>query len=276
MTDLSASNLYSVKGKVALVTGGGTGIGKMIAKVLVRNGAKVYIASRKLGNLEKVASELNALGPGNCVPIQANLNTKTACEQLAADISSREDKLHILINNSGATWAAPLENIPESAWDRVYKLNVYAVYYLTMACLPLLTKASQGPKDPARVIIIGSVGGIVEGELKSIIKDNNYSILAYNTSKAAVHHLGRSLATHLTPRGINVNVIAPGVFPTIMSKYQDEKSSIEDTPIGRLGIESDLAGTALYLSSIAGAFVTGAVIAVDGGLSLKSRPSESK
>ncbi|CAG8480629.1 2869_t:CDS:2 [Paraglomus occultum] len=276
MTDLSAPNLFSVKGKVALVTGGGTGIGNMIAKALVRNGAKVYIASRKIDNLEKgfftltAASELNALGPGTCVAIQANLNTKAACEQLAADISSREDKLHILVNNSGATWAAPLEDIPTSAWDRVMKLNVYAVYYLTMACLPLLTKASQGPKDPARVLIIGSVGGLVATELKSIKKNGNYSIMAYNTSKAAVHHMGKALAAHLTSRGINVNVIAPGVFPTIMSKHQDEKGSIEETPMGRLGIESDLAGTALYLSSTAGAYVSGAVIPVDGGLSLGS------
>ncbi|CAG8532283.1 10153_t:CDS:2 [Paraglomus occultum] len=272
MTDLTASNLFSVKGKVALVTGGGTGIGYMIAKALVCNGANVYIVSRKIKVLEKAASSLNELGPGKCTALQANLKSKAACEQVALELGAREDKLHILVNNSGVGWAAKLENIPESSWDHVNKVNLYAVYYLTMACLPLLVKANQGPKDPARVLIIGSIGGLLTEDFNRLAKPpaNTMSTLSYAVSKAAVHHLATTLATHLTPRGVNVNVIAPGTFPTKITESRDDKLVNESTPIGRIGLESDMAGAVLYLSSPAGAFVTGAVLVSDGGTMLSS------
>ncbi|CAG8550884.1 6322_t:CDS:2 [Ambispora leptoticha] len=277
-TELLAQKIFSVKGKVALVTGGGTGIGKMIAKGLVRNGARVYIASRKKENLDKVAAELSALGPGECIGIQANLTSKEECEKLVTEIRRREldGKLHILVNNSGATWGAPLDKIPEKAWDRVNKLNVTGVYYLTIACLPLLEKASVKSRDPARVIIVGSVVGMIDGDIAGLVSVFGNTALPYNVSKAALHHMARGLAVYLTPRGITVNVIAPGVFPTPMNKHQDETICLSEIPFGRLGIESDMAGIALYLSSSASAYVSGAIIPVDGGLNLRPISQHSK
>uniref|UniRef100_A0A1D1YSA1 Rhamnolipids biosynthesis 3-oxoacyl-[acyl-carrier-protein] reductase n=1 Tax=Anthurium amnicola TaxID=1678845 RepID=A0A1D1YSA1_9ARAE len=271
--NLSAQNLFSLKGKVALVTGGGTGLGRMISKVFVKNGAKVYIASRNQKNLEEATTELNSLGgSGECIPIVADITIKEECEKIANKISKKENgKLDILINNSGFVWGAPLTEIPEEAWDKVFRLNVISVYFMTMACLPLLEKASNVPEDPSKVIIIGSISGIYEGDLNGIGRVDRTSMV-YNTSKAAVHSLARNLAVYLTPCGVNVNVIAPGVIPTPMNRnHLNKELATADVPQGRLGNEADVAGTALYLASRAGAWTSGSIVKIDGGTLLRGR-----
>ncbi|CAB4406632.1 unnamed protein product [Rhizophagus irregularis] len=270
--NLLAQNLFSLKGKVALVTGGGTGLGKSISKAFVKNGAKVYIASRKQKNLEEAAAELNSLGgPGECIPITADITIKEECEKIANKISEKENgKLDILINNSGTSWPTPLKEVPEKVWDKVYRLNVISVYYMTNACLPLLEKASNAPENPSKVIIMGSIAGIIEGDFRSLDKMKmNRTTMVYNTSKAAAHSLARNLAVYLTPCGVNVNVIAPGIIPSQMNlSVLDRELAMEEIPQGRLGNEEDISGAALYLASRAGAWVTGTTIRIDGGTPL--------
>ncbi|CAG8605037.1 8937_t:CDS:2 [Cetraspora pellucida] len=270
--DLLASNLFSLKGKVALITGGGRGIGKVIAKAFVRNGARVYIASRKKEILDMAAAELNALGPGDCFGIKADLNSKEACERLATEIGDREKgKLDILVNNSGTVFDGTLFDFPEEWWENIYNLNVKSVFYLTIACFPLLEKASHKPDDPSRVIIIGSISGIGEGDLRGIVEAKRVTSVPYNTSKAAVHSIAKNLAVHFTPRGVNVNVIAPGVIFTNMTSDKDIQACISEVPQGRLGVESDIAGSALFLASHAGSWVSGIIIPVDGGTLLRNK-----
>jgi len=209
---------------------------------------------------------LNSLGgPGECIPITADITIKEECEKLASKISELENgKLDILINNSGTGQADPLTEIPEEVWNKTLRLNVLSVYYMTIACLPLLEKASNAPEDPSKVIIMGSITGISEGDFDAIGKWNLTST-AYSTSKFAVHALAMNLAVYLTPRGVNVNVIAPGVIITPMTEQFDQQLVLADIPQGRLGDEADMAGVALYLASRAGAWVTGSVIKIDGG-----------
>ncbi|CAG8690667.1 10885_t:CDS:2 [Funneliformis caledonium] len=269
---LLAKNLFSLKGKVSLITGGGTGLGKMISKAFIMNGAKVYIASRKQRNLEEAAAELNSLGGSECIPIKADVSIKEECEKISNEINRRENgKLDILINNAGIAFGAPLTKITEDIWDKSHKLNVASVYHMTMACLPLLEKASHAPEDPSRVIVMGSISGLSEGDLKGIVGKFYNTSLAYNCTKAAVHSLAMNLAVYLTPRGVNVNVMAPGVILTPMTSHQDQKLSISEVPQGRLGDEADIAGTALYLASRAGAWLTGSVIKLDGGTILRNK-----
>ncbi|KAL2920307.1 hypothetical protein HK105_200380 [Polyrhizophydium stewartii] len=288
--DFSINSLFSVKGKVALVTGGGAGIGKMMAAALVQNGAKVYIASRKLQVVEETARELTAVGPGQCIALQADLQGRAQAEALAAQIAARETKLHILINNSGMSWGSPLENFDEkNGWDRLMALNVKAMFYMTAALMPLLRAGANGNADPARVINIrlvptpsrarepssvASVQTLSEGPLSG--PDNG--TWSYSASKAAVNQLSRTMASTLSkqvhePQSdfISVNVIAPGVFPSRMTKYGIEKAGelmAADQPMGRIGIPEDLAGLTLFLSSRASSHLTGTVIPIDGGQSL--------
>ncbi|CAG8703107.1 7091_t:CDS:2 [Dentiscutata erythropus] len=263
--NLLVSNLFSVKDKIALITGGGTGIGKMIAKAFVKNGAIVYIASRNKPNLDQVAKELTEMGPGKCFSIEADLNSKAACEKLAADFKNLgNDKLDILVNNAGMGFQSTLTEYSEENWDTTYTLNVKCVFYLTIACLPLLEKASKKPVDPSKVIIIGSILGVGEGELK-LVQALGFSYIPYNTSKSATHSVSKNLAVHLTPRGINVNALIPGIVPVSDGAY-DPNIALSEVPQGRLGGELDMAGAALYLASRAGSWVTGAEIVVDGGI----------
>ncbi|CAG8606257.1 5261_t:CDS:2 [Cetraspora pellucida] len=270
--DLLISNLFSVKDKVALITGGGTGIGKMIAKAFVKNGAIVYIASRNKTaasrdktSLDNVAKELTEMGPGKCFSIEANLDSKEACEKLVTDFKNLgNDKLDILMNNS-ATWhESTLTDIPEDAWDRIYNLNVKCVFYLTMAFLPLLEKASKKLVDPSRVIITGSILGIGEGELK-VMQALGLCSLPSSSSKSAVHSIAKNLAVHLTPQGINVNVLVPGIVPTFPRDAKINEICLSDIPQGRPGGELDMAGAALYLASRAGSWISGIELVVDGG-----------
>jgi NAD(P)-dependent dehydrogenase (short-subunit alcohol dehydrogenase family) len=250
-------DLFSVEGKRVLVTGGSRGIGLMIARGFVANGAKVYISSRKADVCEEVAAELSK--QGTCVALPADLATQAECDRLGAELASREDGLEVLVNNAGANWGAPLEEFPDSAWDKVFALNVKSVFNLTRACLPLLEKAGSA-EDPARVINIGSIDGIQVPMLDTF---------SYSASKAAVHQLSRVLAKKLAERHITVNVVAPGPFESKMmaatlASFGD--SIAASAPLKRIGTPEDMAGVAIYLASRAGAYVTGAVIPVDGGI----------
>jgi NAD(P)-dependent dehydrogenase (short-subunit alcohol dehydrogenase family) len=254
----SIHDLFSVKGKVALVTGGGSGIGWMIAEGYARAGARVYIASRKKEELEARISELGS--EGDCSAIVANLSTEAGCNALGDEIEGREPKLDILVNNAGANWGEPYETFPESAWDRVLDLNVKGVFHLTRRLTPLLEKAAT-PDDPARVINIGSIDGIGVPSLET------YS---YSASKAAVHHLTAVLAKKLARKHITVNAVAPGPFQSRMMKATLERAGDamnKMVPLGRIGSPEDMAGVAIYLASRAGAYVSATVIPVDGGIS---------
>ena len=253
------ANLFSIDGKVALVTGGSRGIGLMIARGFVEAGAKVYISSRKADVCDRVAAELAA--HGTCVSLPADLSTEAGARELAAAFSAREQALHVLVNNAGANWGAPLAEFPDSAWDKVLALNVKAVFHLTRHLLPQLERAAR-PGDPARVVNIGSIDGLQAPFLETY---------AYSASKAAVHHLTRVLAHKLAPR-ITVNAIAPGPFESKMMHETLERfrdAIVGSCPLGRIGEPEDMAGAAIYLASRAGAYLTGAVIPVDGGITTR-------
>jgi NAD(P)-dependent dehydrogenase (short-subunit alcohol dehydrogenase family) len=249
-------DLFSVDGKVALVTGGSRGIGLMIARGFVEAGARVYISSRKADVCEKEAAGLSELGW--CEALPADLSTEDACRTLAGQVAEREPALHILVNNAGATWGAPLDDFDEAAWNRVLDLNVKGVFHLTKFLRPTLEAAST-TDDPARVINIGSIDGLHVPALET------YS---YSASKAAVHHLTRHLARRLAPK-ITVNAIAPGPFESKMmaatlEAFGDEIAA--QAPLKRIGRPDDMAGVSRFLASRAGAYLTGAVIPVDGGI----------
>jgi NAD(P)-dependent dehydrogenase (short-subunit alcohol dehydrogenase family) len=254
---INVKDLFSIAGKVALVTGGSRGIGSMIARGYLEGGAKVYISSRKKEACASAAAELSEVGP--CYAIPADLSTAEGCRHLADELASRERALNILVNNAGAAWGAPLGEYPEAGFDKVMDTNVKGVFFLTQYLLPLLESAAR-PDDPARVINIGSIDGIKVPFIE------NY---AYAPSKAAVHHLTRVLATKLGERGITVNAIAPGPFESQMTRWllENHKQSIEaNCPLKRIGSPADMAGVAIYLASRAGAYVNGVVIPVDGGI----------
>jgi len=251
--------LFDVAGKTALVTGGSRGIGRMIAQGLVRAGVRVVISARKAEGLQSTENEPAALG--ECRAIQADLSTPEGAIALAAATRERFDTLDILVNNAGATWGAPLEEFPASAWDRVMHTNVEGIFHLTVALLPAL-RAAASEADPARVINIGSVDGL------SVPLTENYS---YSASKAAVHMLTRHLAKRLASEPITVNAIAPGPFESKMTAYMldslDARQLVEGiVPLGRIGRPDDVAGLTLFLASRAGSYLTGTVIPLDGGI----------
>lgn len=257
---INVGDLFSIAGKVALVTGGSRGIGAMIAQGYVEAGAKVYISSRKAEACDEMAKKLSKIG--ECISIPADLSNIDGCQQLAYEIKSREPALHILVNNAGANWGAPLEEYPETGWDKVIDTNVKGIFFLTQQLLPQL-KAAARPGDPARIINIGSIDGI-----KVPFVDN----YAYSASKAAVHHLTHVLAVKLGPSGVSVNAVAPGFFPSKMTEWlldNFEQQIVAGCPMQRKGEPADMAGVAIYLASRAGAYVNGAVITVDGGTCLK-------
>ncbi len=252
------TELFSIVGKVALVNGGSSGIGWMIAEGYARAGAKVYIASRKRDELEARVAELG--DAGEVLAVVADVSTEAGCNALGDEIESREDRLEILVNNAGANWGAPYAEFPDSGWDRVLDLNLKGVFYLTRRLTSLLEKAASF-EDPARVINIGSIDGIVIPALET------YS---YSASKAAVHHLSAVLAKKLARRQITVNAVAPGPFQSPMMRATLERvgdAITEMVPLRRIGSSEDMAGIAIFLASRAGAFVTGTVIPVDGGIS---------
>ncbi len=249
--------LFDLSGKTAVVTGGTRGIGLMMARGLLSAGARVYLSSRKADACAAAERELSQYGPVTAIP--ADLSTEPECLRLAEEIGHREQALHVLVNNAGATWGAPIEEFPAAAWDKVVDLNLKAPFFLTRAFLPLL-EAAGTRDDPARVINVGSIDGLHVPLLPT------YS---YSASKAGLHHLTRVLARDLGPRQITVNAVAPGPFESKMmaATLQAFGDAIaEAAPLRRIGLPDDMAGVAVYLASRAGAYVTGAVIPVDGGL----------
>ncbi|KAF8268336.1 rhamnolipids biosynthesis 3-oxoacyl-reductase [Lactarius quietus] len=266
--DFAVPNLFNVKGKIAVVTGGGSGIGTMIATAYVQNGAKVYIASRKESQLKEVSDRLNKIRPGSCEYIVADLISKAGCDTLVEAIKAKESKIHILVNNSGMSWGAPYENFPEKeGWDRVLALNVKSIFYVTAGLTPLLAKDATN-RDPGSVINISSTASVSPVSVGSRLLGSGHGLWSYNTSKAAVNHLTSQLAVTLGPRFITVNAICPGVFPSKMTAFGFKRGAdkmAEGHPWGRVGEPSDMAGVALFLASPAAAYVTGAHLLVDGG-----------
>jgi NAD(P)-dependent dehydrogenase (short-subunit alcohol dehydrogenase family) len=253
---VSARSLFDISGKIALVTGGSRGIGRMIAEGFVRAGATVYISSRRADVCDAVAAELS--DAGECTPLPADLSSEAGCRSLGDAVAEHTDRLDILVNNAGATWGTPLAEFDEAAWERVLALNVKGVFHLTKFVLPLL-RAAGTREDPARVVNIGSIDGIHVPVLET------YS---YSASKAAVHQLTRHLAKRLAP-DITVNAIAPGPFESKMMAATLEafgEQIAASAPLKRIGRPDDMAGTAIFLASRAGAYLTGAVIPVDGGI----------
>lgn len=257
--------LFSVAGKTALVTGAATGIGRMAATALVMAGARVFIASRKGAACAAVAEEINALGgPGSAEGFAGDVGSEEGVLALAREVERRTDRLHILINNAGLSWGAELADFPYKAWARVLDVNVTGLFHLTRELLPLLDKAASH-EDPARIINLGSVMGTQP------MADGAYS---YTASKAAVHHLTRTLANEFAERRITVNAFAPGPFQSKMTAFATATDEQAETvgnrvPLGRIGSPDDIAGATLYLCGRTGSYVTGAILPIDGGQSVQ-------
>ena len=254
---VSAGSLFDVSGKVVVVTGGSRGIGYGIAEGFVKAGAKVFICSRKVADCEAAAQELSEFG--ECVALGADLGTVEGVRAFADELAGLTDRVDVLVNNAGSIWVEKLADYPESGWDKVFDLNVKGPFYLVQALLPLVEKAAS-VEDPARIINIGSIDAFRVPE---------HETYAYTSSKAAVHQLSRHLAKQLAPQHITVNAIAPGRFHSEMLEkaivLEGAEQLLAPIPLRRFADGPDLAGAAIYLSSRAGSFVTGAVLPVDGG-----------
>jgi NAD(P)-dependent dehydrogenase (short-subunit alcohol dehydrogenase family) len=255
------ASIFGLEGKTALVTGGATGIGYMITHALVSAGAKVYIASRKFEACQTAAESLTEL-PGSCVPFGADLATEEGVVSLAKFINDNEESLDILVNNSGRSWGTAFEQFPWKAWEDIMTLNVTAPFTLIRELSPLLS-VSGSAQDPSRVINIGSVMGM---------EPHGFPAYSYSASKAAIHHITRYLSNELARKHITVNAIAPGPFPSGMTAFfaENEKLTAAVTrgvPLGRMGRPEDFAGLILCLCGLSGAYITGAIIPLDGGMS---------
>jgi 2-deoxy-D-gluconate 3-dehydrogenase len=249
-----SERLFSLAGKVAIVTGGSRGIGEMIARGFVESGVRTYITARNEEECAKTAGALSRYG--NCIALPYDLSTVAGVDAFAADFGGRESLLHILVNNAGATWGAPLESYPEAGWDKVMDLNVKSVFFLTQSLLGKL-KAAAAADDPARIVNIASINGITNPHA------DNY---AYSASKAATIHLTRHLAASLANDRITVNCIAPGFFETKMTAHMSAETAGRWVPLGRTGNADDAAGATIFLTSRAGAWITGATVPLDGGI----------
>lgn len=251
------NELFGVSGKSVLITGGSRGIGRAIAEAFVKAGARVYVCSRDAQSCIDTARELSAFG--SCVALACNVASADDRQRLAAAFGKHEKSLNVLINNAGALWAAPLADYPEPGWDKVFDLNVKGTFFLIKELAPLLAAAGSAD-DPARIINVGSIDAF------HIPAHETY---AYTASKAALHQLTIHLASQLARQHITANVIAPGMFPSKMLagtlERKGHEAMVEPIPMKRLTGPSDMAGAAIYLASRAGAYVTGAVIPVDGG-----------
>lgn len=258
-------SLFAVTGKTALVTGGATGIGRMIATGLACAGARVLIASRKGEDCEKTASQINEAGvAGSVEGFSGDVGSEEGVLTLATAVRERTDRLDILVNNAGVSWGADYEEFPHSAWAKVMNINVAGLFSLTRDLTPLLI-ASGSIDDPARIINLGSVMGTVP------LADKAYS---YSASKAAVHHLTRILAEELATRHVTVNAFAPGPFQSKMTAFatarEDQVERVSaGVPLGRIGRPDDVAGATLFLCGRAGAYITGAILPIDGGMSVQ-------
>lgn len=258
MSESFYEEIFGVRGKVALVTGGTRGIGLMIAEGLVKAGARVYVSSRTVAACEETVATLSQYG--ECVAFPSDVATLDGCQQLADEFASREDHLNILVNNAGVFWSERIENFSEKGWDKVMDLDLKTPFFLTQKLLPLLRKAAS-PKNHASVVNVSSINGLRPTDTQ------NYSYVA---AKAGLAHLSRQLARDLMADNINVNVMAPGLFKSKMTASlfataAAEKAVDQSQPMHRTGDMADAAGMVIYFSSKAGSFVTGETVAVDGG-----------
>lgn len=266
---MKPQDLFDLSGKAALVTGGATGIGRMAATGLAAAGATVYIASRKLANCQATADAINAQGyAGRVEALAGDVATQDGIDALVRDISAKAEQLHILMNNAGRTWGAPLGQFPYDAWDKVLGLNVTGMFHLTQLLLDILQRSST-VDDPARVINVGSVMGEVP------MGDGAYS---YAVSKSAVHHMTRILAKELAQRHITVNALAPGPFQSGMTAFAIGQQAGADrvgqrVPLGRVGRPDDIAACVQFLCGAGGSYITGAIIPVSGGINVATGPS---
>ena len=266
---MTPTALFELNGKTALVTGGATGIGRMATTALAAAGAQVFIASRKIDACRVTADEINCLGfAGSVHAMQGDVATEDGIEQLINDLDNQTDKLHILMNNAGRTWGAPLGTFPHSAWAKVFDLNVAGMFHLTQRLANKLAGSST-PDDPARVVNVGSVMGEIP------MGDGAYS---YAASKAAVHQMTRILGKELSDQHITVNALAPGPFQSGMTKFAIGEDSGADrvgarVPLGRVGRPEDIAACMQFLCGAGGSYITGAVIPVSGGINVMTGPS---
>ena len=251
------SKLFSLEGRVALVTGGSRGIGKMIAAGFLRHGARVYISARKAAACDAAAAELSALGP--CVSLPADVGSAEGIRALAAALQARESRLDILVNNAGAAWGAPFDEFPEAGWDKVVDLNMKSPFFLTQALHGLLKEGAKA--QPAKVIHIASIDGL---------SVNPWETYSYAASKAGLIHLTRRMALRLVQDNIVVSAIAPGAFASDMNRdARDHADAVAARiPARRIGTDDDMAGAAIFLASRAGDYVVGATLTVDGGVTL--------
>jgi NAD(P)-dependent dehydrogenase (short-subunit alcohol dehydrogenase family) len=251
------NELFSLKGRTALVTGGSRGIGRMIAAGFLAQGAKVYISSRKAAACEDTARELSAMGP--CFALPADVSTVEGAKGLAAAYAAKEGSLDILVNNAGAAWGESFDTVPEKGWDKVMDLNLKSPFFLTQALHEPLRKAAK--TRPAKVINIASIDGV------SVNPMETYS---YAASKAGLIHLIKRMSLRLVQDNIVVSGIAPGAFASEMNRdARDHGEEVaQRIPAGRIGTDEDMAGVAIYLASRAGDYVVGETIVVDGGVTL--------
>ncbi len=269
MTSLNPTALFSLEGKIALVTGGSRGIGKMIAQGFLEAGAKVYITARNADVCNQTAEELSKFG--SCISVPGDIGSAEGRQHLLETITASDNQLHILVNNAGKSWGEPFETHPDKAFEDVLKLNVGAVFAMTRDVSELLTSGAS-PDDPARVVNIGSMDGL---HVSTVAHTGTF---AYSASKAAVHHLTRTLAIELAPRHITVNAVAPGYFPSQMTDHilnHYGKDIEANCPLKRVGKPEEMAGVAVYLCSRAGAYTNGSVIPVDGGTSINHQHVET-
>ena len=257
---MTMKNLFSLEGRVAVITGGSRGIGRMIARGFLEYGAKVYITARKAEACDAAAAELSSLGP--CVSLPHDLSSLDGCRAFAGALGERERGIHALVNNAGAAWAADFDEFPENGWDKVMNLNLKSPFFLTQMLHPML-KAAASEARPAKVINIASIDGI---------KLNPLETYSYHASKAALIYLTRRIAARLVQDHIVVNAIAPGPFASDMNRAARDRPDLvaARTPLRRIGRDEDMAGAAIYLASRAGDYVVGETIAVDGGIAYAS------
>jgi NAD(P)-dependent dehydrogenase (short-subunit alcohol dehydrogenase family) len=249
------NDLFSLAGRCAVVTGGSRGIGRMIAAGFLRAGARVYISARKSEACDKTAAELSSLG--TCVSLPADISTAEGVDALVQAFRQRESALDILVNNAGAAWGESFDTFPEKGWDKVVDLNLKTPFFLTKALIEPLRKAAA--KQPAKVINIASIDGI------SVSPQETYS---YAASKAGLIQLTRRMALRLAQENIVVSAIAPGAFASDMNRVARDQAEVTAKliPAGRIGVDDDMAGAAIYLASRAGDYVMGSTLVVDGGV----------
>ena len=259
---MNTQDLFSLKGRVALITGGSRGIGKMIAKGFIAQGAKVYISARKADAAQATAAELSK-GGGSCTAVPMNVASVEGARALAAAVMAKESKVDILVNNAGAAWGAAFDEFPEEGWDKVLDLNAKTPFFMTQALAPALRRAASAER-PAKVINIASIDGIY------LTHRETYS---YVTSKAGLIQLTRLMAARLIKDHICVSAIAPGAFPSNMNREARDfaAETAKQIPAQRIGTDEDMAGAAIFLASRAGDYVVGNTLTVDGGVAFASQ-----